>query len=107
MTDKELLKLAAKAHGGLIYIDDMGWIHEDKYGNRGTWWNPLENDGDAFILALQLDIRIDPLFLGEIVVAEVFPHVAYADIELFGGDKNKAARYAIVRVAAKIGDEET
>jgi len=27
MTDSELLALAARAHGGLEYVDGIGWIH--------------------------------------------------------------------------------
>ncbi len=59
MSNKQLLALAAKAHGGLLYIEDMNaWIHVDKDGNRGAWWNPL-HDGDAFKLAEKLEMCID------------------------------------------------
>jgi hypothetical protein len=54
MSDKELLRLAATTHGGVVYVEDMGWIHENPDGSRGSWWNPLENDGDALRLAAKL-----------------------------------------------------
>ena len=53
MTDSELLALAARAHGDLEYVDEMGWIHVNPDGTRGAWWNPFENDGDAFRLAVK------------------------------------------------------
>lgn len=101
MTDKELLELAAKANGGLVYVQDMGWIYEDAEGNRGSWWNPLGDDGDALKLAVKLRFNI------EIDAHEVF--VAGKDAEnhqLFEwhcDDAMKATRRAIVRAAAEIG----
>lgn len=49
MTDKELLALAAKAVGGLLYVHDMdAWIaYDEATGARGSWWDPLTDDGDA------------------------------------------------------------
>lgn len=61
MNDKELLELSAKAHGGLVQSEPNGdWIHEDANGNRGAWWNPLADDGDAFRLAVKLGLQITP-----------------------------------------------
>ena len=45
---KELLELAAKACGGLVYVDSVGsWIHVAEDGTRGAWWNPSIDDGDG------------------------------------------------------------
>lgn len=57
MTDRELLEMAAKAHGGLVYVDGIGWIHEDENGDRGSWWMPLTDDGDALRLMVKLNIH--------------------------------------------------
>lgn len=45
-TDRELLELAAKA-AGRVYVDGESW-------DDGAGWNPLEDDGDAFRLAVKL-----------------------------------------------------
>ena len=50
MTDKELLKLAAKAAGVEVVTPTML-----EYGK----WNPLEDDGDALRLAVTLEMCID------------------------------------------------
>lgn len=104
-TDKELLALAAKAHGDLLYIEDMdAWIHVEKDGNRGAWWNPLFDDGDAQRLAVKLGMYINiythPLMqqtsvgFGRMLTQE--PH---------GDDPYAATRRCIVRAAASIGGE--
>ena len=58
MTDREMLELAAKAHGKEIdldrYDDEMGFI----ILGISRWWNPLTNDGDAFRLAVRLEIDL-------------------------------------------------
>jgi len=55
MTDSELLALAARAHGGLEYVDEMGWIHVSPDGTRGAWWNPLTDDGELYDLGQAVD----------------------------------------------------
>ena len=106
MTDKELLELAAKAAG----VRPMGWRDSHGYMDAVlTAWNPLENDGDAFRLAVQLGLTI---------VVWRDEQMSYAGTEIGYGwvaedwdgmfephDDNPftATRRAIVREAAKIG----
>ena len=58
MTDREMLELAAKAHGKEIdldrYDDEMGFI----ILGISRWWNPLTNDGDAFRLMVKLRLTV-------------------------------------------------
>lgn len=104
MDDKELLKLAAKAAGDVVYIDDMdAWIEEDSNGNRGAWWRPLTDDGDALRLAVKLDMvvmvnRVD----GSTSCEYGYFNPKYID-EHHGEDHYAATRRAIVRAAAEIG----
>jgi hypothetical protein len=106
MEDRELLEMAAKAVGiQAVWSKWYGRYSGDTEGLRfdggsGNHWNPLGNDGDAFRLALQLQIKIEyepemdslmcslPGSQGATSVA------AIGDIEL---------RYAIVRAAAQLG----
>ena len=113
MTDSELLALSARAHGGLEYVPEMGWIHVNPDGTRGAWWNPLTNDGDAFALMVKLGISLTP--------NPVFDHpkhsvaatqCRYGDlsrklnptevVEQYENDPCAATRRAIVRCAAAI-----
>lgn len=62
--DRELIELAAKAYG----IQVKGWLNSKLIGfDTNTEqpvngdWNPLEDDGDAFRLAVQL--RIETRFM--------------------------------------------
>lgn len=106
MTDRELLELAAKAAGGLIYVDELGWIAQDADGNRGAWWNPLIDDGDALRLAVRLVIDISPSDVG--VQCWVPDKNQAASSESWcwppeNADRAFATRRAIVRAAAEIG----
>ena len=90
-TTRELLELAAKAVGGLLFVESMNsWIHVAPNGERGAWWNPLTDDGDALRLAVKL--QIDVCFDFTIPVDD---------------DPMTATRRAIVRAAAEIGKEPT
>lgn len=100
MSDKELLMLAAKAHGDLVYVEDQGWIHE-KNGVRGAWWNPLDNDADALRLAVVL--RIDIQHHNGFVVAIYDDGFLMTGKVKNGRDPCKATRRAIVRAAAALG----
>ena len=53
--DFELLSLAALAAG---YSFDKYTLKNDKTGFEYAGWNPLENDGDAFRLAVHLRMNI-------------------------------------------------
>lgn len=108
MTDRELLELASKSNGGLVYVEDMGWIFEDENGNRGKWWNPLTNDGDALRLSVKLGFCISINRGAEKIVIETgsddenhfFVHEYEWDDE---NSHIEATRRAIVGAAAEIG----
>lgn len=106
MTDKELLELAAKACG-FVYV---GPDHEDYTQD----WNPLINDGDAFILAVKLDMQVrfnlTPIYIEDSAYTEVFVHIWVDEMpvnitvkEDSNSDPFAAARKAVVRAAAEIG----
>ena len=100
MTDRELLEAAAKAAG--IEIE---YIHDDLYrrvkGIGAVRWNPLNDDGDALRLAVQ--VGIDVYTAGESVVQAIHHKAkAYADEPVVYG-RFTATRRAIVRAAAEIG----
>lgn len=105
MNDKELLELAAKAAGGLVYVEEMGWIHEDADGNRGAWWNPLTDDGDALRLAVKLNLTVESW--RDSAFGRANSCCTRTDIntsrELHNDDPYAATRRAIVRAAAEIG----
>lgn len=103
-TDRELLKLAAKANGGLLYVEDVdSWIHVDADGNRGAWWNPRDDDGDS--RRLEVNLYIDVSFKGDSVHA----YARFADCKTFseqyGDDSGAATRLAVLRAAASIGEQ--
>ena len=100
MKDKELLGLAAKAHGELVQAEPNGdWIHEDSEGNRGAWWNPLTDDGDALRLAVKLNLTIKIYGANTMVYDMNDKFLAdFVDCET-----DTATRRAIVRAAAGIG----
>ena len=94
MTDKELLGLAAKAPGVDQLIDDACDCRRER-------WNPLEDDGDAMRLAIELSMRVSMVPAGSEtwVTGE---HCSWV-IEPWSDDKKAATRRAIVRAAAQIG----
>jgi hypothetical protein len=105
MTDKELLELAAKAA-------DIELWHEDVFTKGLTQkisqsgilcWNPLTDDGDAFRLAVKLEIAINP-FAGKTVVAHTESgRLGHEKWDCWDDDPYAATRRAIVRVAAETG----
>ena len=117
MTDRELLKLAAKAAGISLYIEPMSpgcQFEEDRklYSDlRGSVeWNPLTDDGDALRLAVKLMMTVlaDP-GIDASVAAQIDPPTSpltsvWAD-ELAEPDPYAATRRAIVRAAAEIGKQ--
>jgi hypothetical protein len=106
MTDLELLELAAKAAG----IPDGYWNCEHHDHGHGEYWNPLEDDGDAFRLAVKLGISVHLDLRNRTVVAkpkepEVGNEEIHYDESKFGGecDPYAATRRAISMTAAEIG----
>lgn len=106
MSDKELLEAAARAHGGLAYVEDMGWIHQAPDGSRGAWWHPLTDDGDALRLAVKLniDVRQCEPALSANPRSAVYAKAPGAPgwIESYNGDSYAATRRAIVRAASSL-----
>ena len=100
MTDKELLTLAAKAAGGFVYVENMGWIEQDEHGNRGSWWNPFGDDGDALRLAVKIGLRV--MVNKNTGMTSIFTD-GFSLHETYDNEPYAATRRAIVRAAAEIG----
>lgn len=100
-TDRELIELAARAAGLTVMWSEPFKRYErftlEKYAGP---WDPLNNDGDAFRLAVSLQMEL-----------RVFNGSAYA--EPFDGEKVwqdgncplAVTRRAIVMAAADIGEQ--
>ena len=95
MTDRELLELAAKAA-------EVPLARLSEYTTCGKVWNPLTDDGDALRLAVNLGIS---LLLDEVDCAVSDAGAGYVKqfTEPNGDDDCAAARRAIVRAAAYLG----
>jgi hypothetical protein len=111
MTDRELLELAAKAAG--IKVDwDVKLYRDDEpcaYRLTGThdFWNPLEFDGDALRLAVQLDMDVDiNICFCDVVWVNMDTSETFSHIEDWGAgdvtlkERMNYVRRAIVRAAA-------
>jgi hypothetical protein len=96
MTDIELLELAAKAAG-------LPWDQWVIDGNDS--WNPLNDSGDAFELAVWLSLHTGRSATGPMRFAGrndfEIPGCSFYEFE--NGDSCAALRRAIVRAAAEIG----
>lgn len=109
MSDKELLFLAAKALGievwnGYKHQSDMLFTNTKPDTNgicTGVEWNPLNNDSDAFGLMVGLRIIVDFEYTLATASDGTFTKNEYYHNHDY--DDKKAARYAIVGCAAKIG----
>jgi hypothetical protein len=98
-TDRELLELAAKAAGLVIY--DWTDIDVPLVEFEGMW-NPLTDDGDALRLAVKLGLMVDnSRDEGWCDIIGPFDRIKedYSDHL----DPLAATRRAIVRAAAEIG----
>jgi hypothetical protein len=110
MDEQEWMELAAKAAGlyvcrdaSVIGVTEFGidlWVKEEKFGTYRAW-NPLDDDGDAFRLAMSLDMTVncnrDSL---TVIVQSWRPKLCKA---VRGNENNEDVRRAIVEVAAMIG----
>ena len=94
MTDKELLELAAKAHGGITDTCEMGGGFNDADGNR---WSPLTENCDLYELAKKLKFVVD--FSDETVLYFCENERKWHYLE----DMNISIERRIVRAAAEIG----
>jgi hypothetical protein len=118
MSDKELLTLAAKAAGytlawGETYIvgddevdcTDMPYIKGADREEADSYWNPLEDDGDALrlVVKLRLDLTQMTTAGGQQVLRVLGPESVDRTYEITEDDPLPAMRRAIVRAAAEIG----
>ncbi|CAM3899206.1 hypothetical protein CCOS865_02169 [Pseudomonas reidholzensis] len=109
MTELQELLLAAKAAGIEVEpctCSDPKWPLRIR-GKSGTraHWNPSINDGDAFKLAIDLGIQIHVEGSGESEAVWADDTMVWVDSEHAHGDRRKAARTAIVSVAAQRGEQ--
>ena len=110
MSDRELLGLAAKAHGDIPAAvvgaaPGYYWCGD----TCREQWNPLTDDGDALRLAVKLKLFVDNCgafsecagFVGD---DDDIRRIGCEELhEHHGGDPYAATRRAIVRAAAEIG----
>lgn len=104
-TDRELLERAAKAagfhfHGHRRYYAN---VYVSTTGDTDDWfvWSPLTDDGDALRLAVKLGMNI-LVHLDDVTVTK---HLGTYKQRAWGVDERyAAARRAIVRAAAAIGE---
>lgn len=120
MSDKELLKLAAKA--ACIQIGRYAELIDDYYSEwngqsayeltTGGYWNPLEDDGDALRLAASLNLCVcftlaeaNPTFGTAMVGYSPLENKVPIATERYSepSEKLAATRRAIVKAAAEIG----
>ena len=123
MSDRELLELAANAgaDAGLPIIESVAGpqilCRKTIDGvEHYRIWNPIEDDGDAFRLAVKLGEKF-PCFLLGIFNRSAFPHARASIVhrnvdETYieqddNADMSETARRAIVRAAAEIGRTQT
>ena len=105
MTDRELLEDAAKA-AGWSYWDDLagnGYLNVYDKTGRHDVFNPLDDDGDAFRLAVKLAIDFKVRNGATWWDRQESEGVVYWSHEPHNGDPYAATRRAIVRAAAEIG----
>lgn len=113
MSDKELLELAAIAAGldtewiDGNYCSEGLWLKGQRSPGNSKFWNPLDCDGDAFRLAVQLGFCVSQwprhtppdVMVGYRINADRGSNW----IEDYGDDPFAATRRAIVCAAAEIG----
>jgi hypothetical protein len=98
MTDQELLKLAQKAGRDGIWFCTTN--------NDWAYWNPLEDNGQAFKLAVKLHMNVETTGLYAHACGFYKSSFEWFCIqEPTGSDPYAALRRAIVRAAAEIGKE--
>jgi len=106
MDDRELLELASRAASmpveGWTIKPELGMRFVDEDHNFARYWNPLTDDGDAFRLAVTLEIEI--VYRPDWARASSDRYQGFLVYE-FLIDRKAATRRAIVRAAAKIGEE--
>lgn len=108
MTDRELLELAAKAVGQDYWIVRLAprsnpseHLHYKGSDGETHEWNPLKDDGDAFRLAVTLELCIT-IFEDAVGVGNKFTNTPYIEYKR-KKDLFESTRRAIVLQAAEIG----
>lgn len=106
--NKQLIYDAAKAAGWTV--DEIveyngGLVVHLNEPEATAAWQPLDDDGDAFRLAVKLGILIyaDDFACERDGMAKATWVGQFECNEFYNGDKYAATRLAIVRVAAEIG----
>lgn len=94
MEDQELLELAAKASGNTVYSQAGLGVKSVQH------WNPLGDDGDAFRLALKLQIKIEYVPEMDSVMCSLPGSMGATSVAAIG---DVELRYAIVKAAAQLG----
>jgi hypothetical protein len=99
VSDRELLKLAAKVAGATRGDWGMNCFWLD-----GAVWNPLTDDGDALRLTVKLKMLVGPNTASRdpMVFAWAREQGGIAQYQFIGADPAAATRRAIVRAAAEI-----
>ena len=111
-TDREFLELAAKAYGitgrwvtnydgDYYYQGNTDGIYYEYPEGGSAVWNPITDDGDAFRIAVKLELDI--IFYRKHVVVCDKSRTQNVYREDFSSDKVSAVRRAIVMAAAEIG----
>lgn len=109
-TNKELLEYAAKAAGMTAVWDpqhqamNLGIVPYN-FGNPNLW-NPIINDGDAFRLAVMLNLRVRTMDCYATIDVYNNDYTWQSEIEAIGDSPASATRWAIVLAAATIGKRE-
>lgn len=96
--DKELIELAAKAVGYTIEWDRHDNCSRVLDVGATSYWDPLDDDGDALRLAVKLGLLVD--VRGD--ATWVSDSVTHKHLEPHGRDADAATRRAIVTVAAML-----
>ena len=102
MNDRELLKLASRA-AGIDWFDEPALqAGKGLHMKSGPFWNPLQDDGDALLLAVGLKLDVQ-FFDGYAEIHVGGDGITSATVEPYAPDMQAATRRAIVRAAAEIG----
>jgi hypothetical protein len=117
--DRELLEAAARAAGiDGVYCEHMNAIRrlpgkDTPYGKAHSYWNALQDDGEALQLAVMLGIDIEYVGRGSEVIASwrIGGKFGGNVVEEMGSLRNgpepyAAVRRAIVRAAASLSQEK-
>ena len=103
MEDRELIELAAKAAGiGVagFSVSAFGLMVER---SDGGWWDPLDDDGDAFRLMVSSNIAIERCACTGRFYVGVYRDAKFMAEESYKRDSFETMRRAIVWAAAEIG----